>query len=37
VEVDVLGTLNLNRFYHFGKKEMQITKQVFMEDYKIYD
>jgi single-stranded-DNA-specific exonuclease len=37
VEVDILGTLNLNRFYHFGKKEMQITKQVFMEDYKIYD
>jgi single-stranded-DNA-specific exonuclease len=37
VEVDVLGTLNLNRFYHFGKKELQITKQIFMEDYKLYD
>jgi single-stranded-DNA-specific exonuclease len=37
LEVDVLGTLNLNRYYHFGKKEMQITKQIFMEDYKIND
>jgi single-stranded-DNA-specific exonuclease len=37
VEIDVLGTLNMNRFYHFGKKELQITKQIFMEDYKLYD
>lgn len=37
VEADVVGTLNLNRFYNFGLKELQITKQIFMEDYKIYD
>lgn len=37
VEADVVGTLNLNRFYHFGKKELIITKQIFMEDYKLYD
>lgn len=35
LEIDVVGSLNLNRFYNFGKKEMQITKQIFMEDYKI--
>lgn len=35
VEVDVVGTLNLNRFYNFGKKELEISKQIFMEDYKL--
>ena len=37
VEADIVGTLNLNRFYHFGKKELIITKQIFMEDYKFND
>jgi len=35
VEADIVGTLNINRFYHFGKKELIITKQVFMEDFKL--
>lgn len=37
VEADVVGTLNLNRYYNFGKKELVITKQIFMEDCKLYD
>jgi single-stranded-DNA-specific exonuclease len=35
VEADIVGTLNLNRYFHFGKKELIITKQIFMEDYKL--
>jgi single-stranded-DNA-specific exonuclease len=35
VEADIIGTLNLNRYFHFGKKELIITKQIFMEDYKL--
>ena len=37
VEADIVGTLNLNRLHHFGKKELIITKQIFMEDYKFND
>lgn len=35
VEADIVGTLNLNRYFHFGKKELIITKQIFMEDCKL--
>lgn len=34
-EIDVIGTLNLNRFYHGGLKRWVITKQIFLDDYEI--
>ena len=34
VEVKAIGSLNLNVFYNFGTRETQITKQMFVEDYK---
>jgi single-stranded-DNA-specific exonuclease len=36
-ELTVVGSLNLNKFYNFGTKRTEITKQVFLEDYKIVD
>lgn len=34
-EIDAIGSLNLNRFYHGGHKRWITTKQVFLEDYRI--
>lgn len=36
-EIDAIGSLNLNRFYHGGHKRYITTKQVFLEDYRIVD
>lgn len=34
-ELDVVGSLNLNNYYNFGAKKMEITKQIFLHDFKI--
>lgn len=36
-ELEVVGSLNLNKFYHWGDRAWLITKQVFVEDYKIME
>jgi single-stranded-DNA-specific exonuclease len=36
-ELDVVGTLNLNKFYNRGIGEWEITKQIYVIDYKIVD
>lgn len=36
-ELSVIGSLNLNVFYNWGKRANEITKQVFIEDYVILD
>ncbi|MGG4105246.1 DHH family phosphoesterase [Paenibacillus lautus] len=36
-EIDAVGSLNINRFYHGGHKRWITTKQVFLEDYKIVE
>jgi single-stranded-DNA-specific exonuclease len=33
--LDVVGTLNINVYYNFGKKELVKTKQIFMDDFRI--
>ncbi|PGO60613.1 single-stranded-DNA-specific exonuclease RecJ [Priestia megaterium] len=33
-EIDVIGQLQMNEWYNFGKKEMVIIPQVMLEDYK---
>ena len=35
VEVEAVGSLNLNVFYNFGTKVTEVTKQVFIEDYRL--
>ena len=35
--VNVIGSLNLNSFYNFGKRETIITKQIFIDDYEIFE
>lgn len=32
--IDVVGTLGMNRFYHFGKRELIQTPQIMLDDYK---
>lgn len=34
-ELEVVGSLNLNVFYNWGKRENVVTKQVFLTDYRI--
>ncbi|WP_176702387.1 DHH family phosphoesterase [Paenibacillus sp. Mc5Re-14] len=36
-EIDAIGSLNINRFYHGGYKRWITTKQVFLEDYNIIE
>lgn len=36
-EVEVVGSLNLNHFYNWGTRKTEITKQVFIEDYKVVE
>lgn len=36
-EVDVVGSLNLNRFYNGGLKRWVTTKQLFLEDFRIVE
>ncbi|ALA47944.1 putative single-stranded DNA-specific exonuclease [Brevibacillus phage Sundance] len=36
-ELEVVGSLNLNRFYNGGLQRWVITKQVFIEDFKIVE
>lgn len=36
-EVDVIGSLNLNQFYNRGLKRYVVTKQIFLEDYRIVE
>jgi single-stranded-DNA-specific exonuclease len=35
VELEVVGELNLNEWYNFGKKEVVKSNQIFITDYKI--
>ncbi len=34
-QIEAVGQLNLNEFFHWGKKEMIITKQVLVDDVRI--
>lgn len=34
-EIKAIGTLNINKFYNFRSKELIITRQIFLEDYKL--
>lgn len=34
-EIVAVGSLNLNKFYNYGTRKTEATKQVFLEDYKI--
>lgn len=34
-ELEVVGSLNLNVFYNWGKRENVVTNQVFLSDYRI--
>jgi single-stranded-DNA-specific exonuclease len=34
-KIDIIATLNINRFYHFGLKQVVTTLQAFLEDYKL--
>jgi single-stranded-DNA-specific exonuclease len=36
VTVDVVGELNLNEWYNFGKKEVIRNNQIFIMDYELY-
>lgn len=36
-ELSVVGSLNFNKFYNWGTRSYDITKQVFMEDYVIVE
>jgi single-stranded-DNA-specific exonuclease len=36
-ELDVVGSLNLNRFYNRGTRKWEVTKQIFLEDYRIVE
>lgn len=36
-ELEVVGSLNMNRFYNRGLREWVVTKQVFCEDYRIVE
>lgn len=36
-EIEAVGSLNVNKFYHGGHKRWITTKQVFMEDYRIVE
>ncbi|OME54062.1 hypothetical protein BSK59_15890 [Paenibacillus odorifer] len=36
-EIEAIGSLNLNNFYHGGLRRYVTTKQVFLEDYRITD
>lgn len=37
VELEVVGELNLNEWYNFGKKEVVKSNQIFITDYHILD
>lgn len=34
-ELTVIGSLNLNSFYNWGTRSLEVTSQVFIEDYRI--
>lgn len=36
-ELEVVGSLNLNSFYNWGTRTTEVTKQVFLEDFKIVE
>ena len=36
-ELTVVGSLNINRFYNWGTRSLEVTKQVFLSDYKIVE
>lgn len=36
-ELEVVGSLNLNSYFNFQQRKLEITKQVFIEDYKIIE
>lgn len=36
-ELEVVGSLNINKFYNRGLREWVVTKQVFVEDYRIVE
>lgn len=36
-ELTVVGSLNLNKFYNWGTRSLDVTKQVFLSDYKIVE
>lgn len=35
VELDVVGTLNINNFFHWGLRRNIVTNQVFIKDYRL--
>jgi len=34
-EIEVIGTLSINKFYNWGLKKYVVTNQIFIDDYKI--
>lgn len=34
-ELEIIGSLNLNHFYNWGRRETVTTKQIFVSDYRI--
>lgn len=36
-ELSAIGSLNLNVFYNYGIRKNEVTKQLFVQDYKIID
>lgn len=35
-KIDLIGSLNINRYYNFGLKQLVVTPQMFLEDYRIH-
>lgn len=36
-ELEVIGSININKFYNFGIKQWVISNQIFLEDYRIVE